>query len=194
MQAVPEVESAFVEGPPWRLHVVVKPAPGVRERVEEGIAEVLAAQGIPAAEAHLEVSFLDVPEPRRRVRFVSSELTHPRVGLTVARAVVEWGGIERKGEARGESNPTSDLRLAAVATVQAVQQVVPAAPPFHVVGIKAVRVFDRDLVVVLVRVEGTVERPLVGTSLVQESPERSAGLAVLNALNRYLGNYLIVSD
>jgi hypothetical protein len=194
LEAIPEVERVFVEGPPWVLHLVCRAGAAQRGPLEAAVAVALNRCTLSAGDVQLQYSHLEPPEPRRRVRFVSSALERPRAGWAVARAAVEWQDVQRSGEAEGESNPTFDLRLAALATVRAIQQIVPAAPSFHVVGIKAVRVFDQDLVVVLIRGDAAIEHPLVGTSLVTGDPARSAGLAVLNALNRFLGNYLAVSD
>jgi hypothetical protein len=150
--------------------------------------------GLSPDEVDVTLSFVGRPEPRRRVRFVSCGMEHPRVGWAEARVDIEWNDRVSSAGTEGESNPTYDLRLMAVATVQALQSLVPAAPRFHVVGVKPMRVFDRDLVVVLIRLEGSLDQPLVGSSLVTRGAPRAASLAVLNALNRLLGNYLAVPD
>lgn len=194
LEGVEGVEHVFVAGPPWRLHLVCSGTAAERGPLDAEVGVALAHSGFEPGEVAVSVSYAERPEARRRVRFVDSELEHPRVGWAVSRVSIEWNGSIANGEAEGESNPTYDLRLSAVATVKALQSLVPPAPHFHVVGVKPLRVFDQDLVVVLVRVEGSLDQPLVGSSLVTGGAARSASLAVLNALNRILGNYLSVGD
>jgi hypothetical protein len=194
LEAVDGVEHAFIEGPPWRAHLVCGSAASKGGPLDAEVGVALALSGFAPGEVAVSVSYAERSETRRRVRFVTSELEHPRVGWAVSRVSIEWNGTTAHGEAEGESNPTYDLRLAAVATVKAIESLVPPAPHFHVVGVKPLRVFDQDLVVVLIRVEGSLDQPLVGSSLVTGGAARSASLAVLNALNRLLGNYLAVSD
>lgn len=80
------------------------------------------------------------------------------------------------------------------ATLDALGRIVPELPPVQLVGVRTVRVFDRDLVVVLLRQSGAGERSLVGTGLEAGDRALYAARAVLNALNRTLGNYLSVGD
>ena len=60
---------------------------------------------------------------------------------------------------------------------------------FQLVGIKPLRAFDADVVVALVRsdVDG---KSLIGAALEADDAHRAASIAVLNATNRLLGNYL----
>ncbi len=83
-----------------------------------------------------------------------------------------------------------DLRLAALATVRTLEAVLQGQADFHLVGIKNIRAFDTDIIMVLLRMEERPDLSLVGASLSVDNPFRSAALAVLNATNRVLGNYL----
>jgi hypothetical protein len=58
------------------------------------------------------------------------------------------------------------------------------------VGIKGFRAFDAEVVVAVLRGGTTDGRTLIGAALATENLHRSAALAVLNATNRILGNYL----
>ena len=79
------------------------------------------------------------------------------------------------------------------ATLAALDQVLDGRVKFQMVGIKPFRAFDADVVVALLRsdVDG---KSLIGAALATEDPYRSAALAVLNATNRHLGNYLGTND
>ena len=95
----------------------------------------------------------------------------------------------------GESGSAVELRLAALATLNALSAVLADELTFALIGIRAIRVFDRDLVVVSIHSEQEgADRPLLGTGLVTESLWHGTALAVLNASNRLLGNYLSTED
>ncbi len=103
---------------------------------------------------------------------------------------VEWGGREFEGREEGAGGPVADLRLISGAALRALEKVLTGSVQFHLIGVKSVRVFDHDLIVVLARSDSAPERQLIGVSLVTTDPVRSAALAVLNATNRWLGIHL----
>ena len=72
--------------------------------------------------------------------------------------------------------------------LRALESILNGRMRFGLVGIKSFRAFDSDVVVVLVRTDHVNQ--LIGASLATGDPHRSAALAVLNATNRVLGNYL----
>ena len=61
---------------------------------------------------------------------------------------------------------------------------------FELIGVKHIRAFDSNLVIVSIGVRGSAGTRLVGCYLADEEMPRGAALAVLNATNRLLGNYL----
>jgi hypothetical protein len=58
------------------------------------------------------------------------------------------------------------------------------------IGVKHIRAFDSNLVIVSIGVRDSAGTRLVGCCLADEDMPRGAALAVLNATNRLLGNYL----
>jgi hypothetical protein len=56
--------------------------------------------------------------------------------------------------------------------------------------VKTVRAFDATVVIVSLSSRGEETLRLVGSCLTETDPPRGAALAVLNATNRLLGNYL----
>jgi hypothetical protein len=191
LEALDGVRRAFLEGPPYTVYVIA-------ERSETGPTEmfvhsVLARHGISAAAVQVNVCHLPAPEPRRRVRFVAARLKSPRMGRAVAEVALEWDGRTYAEELEGETGPALELRLAALATLRALNAILAGRISFELVGIKGVRAFDADLVVALVRSDAG-DRSLIGAALATEDPFRSASLAVLNATNRVLGNYLANVD
>jgi len=185
LEAIEGVNRAFIEGPPHTVHIVADV--GAAGPTEMVVHAVLARHGLGDAQVHL--SHLSAPEPRRRVRFVSARVQHPRMGGAQATVVLEWGGRTVTGEVEGESGYALELRLASMATLAALGQVMDGRVKFQMVGIKPFRAFDADVVVALVRsdVDG---KSLIGAALAADDPYRAASVAVLNATNRVLGNYL----
>lgn len=128
----------------------------------------------------------------RRVRFAGIEVYRPRASELEARVNLEWDEDRYTGSAGGESGETAELRIAALATVEALQKVLSGKIQFELIGVKLTRIFDHDLVAVLLNSEQARDRRLFGSALVTDSPSKAAALAVLNATNRLLGNYLVV--
>lgn len=187
LEAIDGVRRAFFDGPPYTVYVVAeRGAAGPTEMV---VHAVLARHGLGAGEAEVHVTHLAAPEPRRRVRFVSATVQTPRMGRAHAVVELEWAGRTVRGEVEGESGYALELRLAAMATLAALDQVMDGRVKFQMVGIKPFRAFDADVVVALVRsdVDG---KSLIGAALAADDPYRAASVAVLNATNRILGNYL----
>jgi hypothetical protein len=186
LEAVDGVRRAVIDGPPYTVYVIADAAHVPTDMV---VHSVLSRHGLSAAEATVSVCHLPAPEPRRRVRFVSARVEVPRPGRAEARVELEWGGRTHAGEMDGESGAAWELRLSAMATLQALEGVLGGRVSFHLVGIKPFRAFDADVVVALVRsdVDG---RSLIGAALAADDPHRAAAVAVLSATNRVLGNYL----
>ena len=187
LEALDGVRRAVIDGPPYTVYLICERADAAP--TEMYVASVLARHGIPADEARIHLAHLPAPEPRRRVRFLSARLKAPRVGRAVAEVELEWGGKTYAEELEGESGPALELRLAALATLRVLDAILRGRVQFQLVGIKGFRAFDADLVVVVLKsdVDG---KSLIGAALATDDPFRSAALAVLNATNRVLGNYL----
>lgn len=193
LNGIAGVRRAFVEeGLPFRVYLICEP--GQPERAELEARATLARFGVTPGQAEVQVAYLAIPQPRRRARLVSVGYEEPRPGAGMAHVTLEWHDVEHEGAATGESGPVAPLRLVARATLGALESVLDGVVHFDLVGVKALRIFDRDLVVALIRGNDTSEPPFAGASLVSDDLPRSACLAVLNATNRLLGNYLAVSD
>ena len=93
------------------------------------------------------------------------------------------------GRADGASSPTGDLRVAAEATLRALEKALPDGQGFDLVGVKALRAFDATIVIVAVapRLADGAGHHLLGCYLATDDVNRGAAVAVLNATNRVLG-------
>lgn len=187
LEEIEGVRRVVIDGPPYVVYVIADR--GARFPSEMVVHSVLFRHGLGAGEAELHVSYSGVPEPRRRVRFVSAKVETSRVGRAMARVELEWAGEVHVGELEGETGHAPELRLTSLATLSALDQVLEGRVRFHLVGIKPLRAFDADVVVALLKsdVDG---RSLIGAALAADDPNRAACVAVLNATNRILGNYL----
>ena len=113
-------------------------------------------------------------------------------GTCRARVGLSWiDGREFVGESEGVTSRAGELRCSAEAALRALEQAVTSDVEIELLGVKAVRAFDATVVIVSlsVRSEGNVWR-MVGSYLTETDPPRGAALAVLNATNRVLGNYV----
>lgn len=193
-EAMDGVRHAFVNGPPLQVFLICDGAGADESSPELSARALLTRNGFPASDAELHLSYLAPPEARRRVRLVGVEMERPRIGRALATVELEWGGTVHREQAEGDAGPAAELRLVATATLRSLERVLGGALAFELVGIRSLHAFDNDLMVVLTRPRQTPRQSLVGVALVPENPIRSASLAVLNATNRILGNYLNAAE
>jgi hypothetical protein len=185
LEGLEGVLRAVIDEDPLRVWLVCERTDGPTEML---VRSILAHNGLFTADAEVNVSYIPAPEPRRRVRFVSARMGTPRTGRARAEVELEWGGQTFADAVEGETGTAMELRHAAQATLGALGGILAGRMQFALVGIKSFRAFDTDVVVVLLRTDNV--NPLIGASLATSDPYRSAALAVLNATNRVLGNYL----
>lgn len=149
----------------------------------------------PAAEAagpSVVVSAAYRPErrDRQRVRFMELQRTiqpDQQIAFTVT---LEWAGSEYTGRVAGEKGDAVELRTIASAALTAIAALVPHEVKVRLAGVKMVRAFDAELVVVSLYRPDDEPHNLVGAVVAGDDPRRAAATAVLSALNRLLGNYL----
>ena len=188
LETIPGVQRAVVDGGTGEIVVV-----GRRERVDDfrpAVEGLLGREGIPAEALEVFLAAPERSEAQQRVRFVGAQLEHPRANYSVGTVTLEWLGEQFTTRSEGEGGIALELRVCAQATVDALQAIVRNEVTFQLVGVKAIRIFDNDLVAVLLHSPQAPDRRLVGLSLVAEDAHRSGAIAVLNATNRMLGNYL----
>jgi hypothetical protein len=126
-----------------------------------------------------------------RLRFHEFGFQRLPNGRCRAKVILTWSDGRRfEGSSDGVSSQTGELRCCAVAAVNALEQAVQPRLTFELVGVKTVRAFDATVVIVSLSSRGEETLRLVGSCLTETDPPRGAALAVLNATNRLLGNYL----
>ena len=126
-----------------------------------------------------------------RLRFTEFSLDRLANGRCRSRVVLSWQDADEfVGEAESLGSQAGELRCAAEACVIALTKAVKGELKFELLGVKAVRAFDANVVIVSLAVPGGDQtQRLVGCFLTPDAdPVRGAALAVLHATNRILGN------
>lgn len=129
---------------------------------------------------------------RERLKFSNFRFARTPSGLCTAEVELEWlDGVTVVGRATGQSSPMGDLRVAAEAALHALENFAGGALAFELAGIKALRAFDANIVIVAVGLrKGDGPTRLLGSYLAEQDPVRASVVAVLNATNRILGNFI----
>lgn len=128
---------------------------------------------------------------RERLRFANFSFTRTPSGQCNCEISLEWDHEMFVGRALGQSSPLGDFRVAAEAALNALMTFAKGSIQFELLGIKQMRAFDENLIIVSIsmREAGKLTR-LVGCYLADGDSRRGAAVAVLNATNRVLGNYI----
>lgn len=130
------------------------------------------------------------PSKRERLNFNSFTFTRTPAGRCVVQVELEYDSKKYTGRLEGQTSPIGDLRLGAEAALQAVESFAAGSLGLELMGVKLVRAFDANVVIVSCTQRTSRGTRLVGCCLADRDPIRGAALAVLNATNRVLGNYL----
>jgi hypothetical protein len=180
--AIPGVERVVVDSDSRSACLVL--------RQNADAAAALASAAKVAPDHAIDVAFPPDIRERQRVRFIEirrEDSTEHNVAIHVT---LEWNGRQHRGTGIGERSGPIEIRTAAAATLAALEFFLPDDVPLRLAGIKQVRAFDADMIVVSVHRTGSEPRNLVGAVVMGNDPLRGAAVAVLSALNRLLGNYL----
>lgn len=188
LEALEGVERVVVEDSATNIWLDCTPeaeAADLRPRVEA----ILKNAGVDVKKVKL--SFL-TDLSSRRIKFSRIERLMERDGHVKMRVALEWNGEMKIGEAIGEHGDMTEQRTAAQAALAALEEVVGQSLGMKLVGVKHVRAFDEELMVVALYRSGPPSQRLVGSVSIDNDPRRAAAVAVLNGLNRILGSYLNV--
>lgn len=125
-----------------------------------------------------------------RLKFGSFTFTRSPAGRCIVQVELDYQGKRYVGRSEGQSSPIGDLRLGAEAAMQAVESFSEGALGLELMGVKLVRAFDANVVIVSCTQRSARGTRLVGCYMADRDAVRGSALAVLNATNRVLGNYL----
>ena len=103
----------------------------------------------------------------------------------------EPGGRRFEGLAELPLNDQNLLRVASQATVAALGEFLPPQVRLRLLGLRAMRIFDIQVVAVhLAARDGEAERLLMGLAPAYDDSALGAARAVLHATNRLFGNFI----
>jgi hypothetical protein len=188
LEEIPEVESVIIDEPSATICLICDPQ-ALESPVLAAVRTAFAHVGLDEESIKLELVVRTSGVQRHRVRFISVDrFLEPenRVRINIK---LEWQGEVREGCAVGENGEFIELRTAAIAAVNALEGLVGEPLQVKVVGVKQVRAFDTDLMVVSMHQASSPTQRLVGAVPGGRDPRASAAIAVLNGLNRTLGNH-----
>lgn len=135
--------------------------------------------------------------PQLRLRLVSCRLE--RAAGATSRVTAEFlepiTGRPIICRQEGATCVGGDLRLAALATLDAVANAIDGELKLELVGVKPLRAFDTNLMVValLLHQDGQTTR-VVGTAIAEDDPLDGVARATLHAVNRLIAPYLTRLD
>ena len=121
----------------------------------------------------------------RRVRFVAAQAERAPGSRVRVSVELEFEGRNQTAEAEGVGTETIEIRLAALATLEAMQQVTDT-PPFRLVGVKRMHAFDADVILVALRDPDQEGTRYIGAVPVRTTNVAAAAAAVMDATNRTL--------
>jgi hypothetical protein len=129
---------------------------------------------------------------RERLRFNSFKFDRSASGRCTAEVRLDWlEGRQIIGRSEGHSSPQGDLRTAAEAVLDALASFTDGAIRFELAGVKSLRAFDSNVVIVALAMRGEEgQQRLIGSFLTDNDQVRAAIMATLHATNRVLGNYI----
>jgi len=150
-------------------------------------------------EAERAIRIVPPPKPyESRLLFYSHQSEIERSNQVKHRVEIEWQGKRYVGSASAADVPRAKLEAVAEATLRAVEAALQEnlgenkrAPTLALDGVKTVDAFDRRFVLVAVHaIAGRDVSRLAGTHVADESTDRAAILATLQATDRWVrGNF-----
>lgn len=126
----------------------------------------------------------------RRIRIRAVDVSHEPGSRVRVEVTLALGDRSADGEASGVGGEMVQLRLAAAATLAAVEDLLQRPKFLKLVGVKHIHAFDADLVLVGLRTFDEPTRQLLGGVPIEKEAIRAATAATLDAINRVLGHHL----
>lgn len=165
-----------------------------RSVLDHGVRDALRVYGLDPDDAELRFAVETTGSPRQRIRFEEVERLSRETGSSRVRVRLSWHGRMYTGEATGEAGSAIEIRIAAAAALDALDEIVGDKGEFRLIGVKQFRAFDAEMIVVSVHRRSDGVQRFVGAAIASPDPLQGAVLAVLHALNRSLGNLLSTTD
>src|SRR5215208_6247516 len=85
---------------------------------------------------------------RERLRFADFSFARTPSGQCSAEVALEWDNVTYVGRSVGQSSPLGDFRVAAEAAIRALEDFAKGAVHLELLGVKHLRAFDANLLIV----------------------------------------------
>ena len=131
---------------------------------------------------------------QERLRFHEFSMQRTPAGRVTCSVVLEYApGELHRGQAVGQASPAGESRLGAEAAIMALQSFTGKGLSFELVGVKVSRAFDANVVIasLVQQGPGASRDRLLGCYLTDGDLVRAAAVAVLNATNRVLTEFIL---
>lgn len=138
---------------------------------------------MPKANASSETS--QAPAGDQRVKFVSADAERQPGSRVCVSVEVAYEDRSHVARAEGIGTETIEIRLASLATLEAIREVT-GTPPFRFVGVKLMHAFDADVILVALREPDGEGTRYIGAVPVRSTHVAAAAAAVMDATNRIL--------
>ena len=130
-------------------------------------------------------SFGAAPTPEERVRFVAASAERLPGSRVLVSVEVGFDDRSHVAEAEGIGTETIEIRMAAVATLEAIRELTDT-PPFRLVGVKLMHAFDAEVILVALRDPESEGSRYIGAVPVRTTHVAATATAVMDATNRVL--------
>lgn len=163
------------------------------------VAQTAHAEPAQLPEPAMPVHIAPDPTPHQsRLLFFGHQVVTERYNQVKHRVELDWLGNRYEGEATAADLPRAKLEAVAVATLKAVERAVQDTAPerrrdvtLALDGAKLIDAFERQFVLIAVHaIAGRNRTPLAGATDVDESPDRAAILATLQATDRWVRGHV----
>lgn len=139
--------------------------------------------GAPRGETTARDAVVVVP----RVVFQSLRVVQEEPLKCTAYVELKLGDIIFEGHHRDTDTPKARLYASARAVIEALEYLTQKEMAFYLAGLELLRVFQRDVLVVLIEGRQQLQQiRMLGTSVIDEDPHEAAVRAVLDAVNRFI--------
>jgi len=189
LEALDEVHRVLTDERAGRMWVICKPG-AETEHVNANVRSTLASLGLDPGDVPVSIAVQGETASPRRIRLQAVERMQASETVVRVRVTLEWEGQPTSGEVAGEPGVQVELRTAALATLQALELLVGQPLGLRLAGVKALRVFDSEIMAVAFSKPGSPPARYIGTVIVGSDPLHAAAAAVLDALNRLVGMYV----
>jgi len=125
--------------------------------------------------------------PPQRVVFQRLRMVQDEPYKCTAYVELKLGDVIFEGSHRDTDTPRARLYASARAVIEALEYLTEKEIALYLAGLESVRVFQRQVLIVLV--EGRRHRQqmrMMGTSVIEDDPHEAAVRAVLDAVNRFI--------